>query len=199
MRRARCVLTVGPAVAVEPGEAKAFGDALASVPTPTNNWASHMSPGERIGPAVLLHERGKGMAAWITASMDAGFVAEYQVPEHRNLIANLVRRLDPIPPFAIDAPRNVECAVTGDDVRKRTIVHFVAYWAPPTFAAANFDAGRKVLPTQTEEAFGYRASVTVRRPFSKVSAFGKASKVLPEGDRIGIETSEIHDALIFDD
>jgi hypothetical protein len=193
------ILTWGPAVAVEPGGAKAFGDALASVRTPPNNWGGRMSPGEAIGPAVLLHERGKGIAAWITASVDAAFAGEYRVPEHRNLLANVLRRLDGDPPVVIDAPRNVECAVTRDDARKRTIVHLVAYWAPPTFAAGNFTEGRRVLATQMEEAGGYRASIAVRRPFSKVSAYGPASKVFREPDRVRIETSEIHDALIIED
>lgn len=158
-----------------------------------------MSPEKAIGPAVLVNARGKGTAAWITCAVDAAFASEYRVPEHRNLLASTLRKLSPGATVIIDAPRNVETAVTRDDAGRRIIVHLLAFWAPPTFAAANFTEGRRVLPPQMEESARYEARIRVQRPFSRAAAAGAASRVTREGDRLRIETAEIHDAVIIED
>ena len=86
-----------------------------------------------IGPAVFVRPHGKGTVIYVPSAIDAAFVAQRRMPEHRNLIANLVRRLNPKPPVVVETLRNVETVVTRDDDRKRLLIHFISFTAPPRF------------------------------------------------------------------
>jgi hypothetical protein len=182
------MLVWAPAVICKTAGAQAFGEILTT---------SHQTVD---GPAVFLRRHGKGTVIYLPAAVDAAFVGDRRMPEHRNLIGNLIRRLNPNPPLVIEAPRNVETVVTRDDARKRVLVHFLSFSAPPTFSASNFLwEGRRVLPPMMEESVRYAAQVRFNQRFSKVSAAGPDTKIVQEGDLVRLETANIHEVLVCAD
>jgi hypothetical protein len=192
------ILTWGPIVACKAAGAQAFGELLVAHRPPPSQWSERMSPKEVVGPAVFVNQRGKGRVVYCPCSVDVAFAGEYRVPEHRNLIANLVRWLHPAPLVAVEAPRNVEIVLTRDEAHKRLLVHFLCFSAPATFAAVNFADGRRVLPPQMEEPMAYVAQVRVGQPVAKARAADPATKVVLEGNSIRMETSRIHEVLIVE-
>jgi hypothetical protein len=193
------ILTWGPVVACKAAGAQGLGELLVAHRTPDNPWSWRMSPKEVVGPAVFIHRRGKGTAIYVPCAVDAAFVGDYRVPEHRNLIANLVRRLNPSPPVVVEAPRQVEIVVTRDEARRRTLVHLLCFSAPATFAAGNFTEGRRVLPPQMEEPIAYTARIRLNRPFSKVRAAGQASAVARDGNVVRLQTAAIHEVVLLEE
>jgi hypothetical protein len=198
------LLTYGPCAGFEPTTAQGFGELLIahrSLPGVPNLWMNHMSPAESIGPAVLVNRLGKGAVVTVPASVDAAFADRFRSMEHRNLIANIVRHLNPSPPVVIEAPRNVETVVTQDAGGKRLLVQFLAWWAPPTADIGPFEQGRRVLPPVMEETFEYSASVIVNRPFHAARASrhrppeAPAARVHVAGNKITLSTRAIHEVL----
>jgi hypothetical protein len=173
-----------PTVVCKPAEAQGFGEILAL-------------PGqEPLGPAVFVRSHGRGCVIYVPSAVDAAFVGERRMPEHRNLIANLVRRLNPLPPVTIQAPRRVETVVTRDDDRRRLLVHFLSFSAPASFSAGG---GRYVLPPMMEENESYQAEVRVNRPFSKAWTVGRESKASREGAIVRLQVAGIHEVLVCED
>ena len=147
------LLTCGPAVGCKPHGAEAFGELLIGYrPNPWNGPTSE----KIVSPAVFVHDRGKGKVIYVPCAIDAAFVGDYCAAEHRNLIHNFARHLNPSPPVLVQAPRNVDIVVTRDQPKRRLLVHFLCFSAPPTFVAGPFQSGRRVLPPQMEEVMDYR-------------------------------------------
>lgn len=154
-----------------------------------------MSPEKVVGPAVLIRERGKGKVVCVPCAIDAAYVGDYRMPEHRNLIRNLVRYLNPRPEIIVEAPENVEVAVTHDKGRNRLLVHFVNFSGSPTSAADAFSQGWRVLPPLMERVFPYSAKVRVKRHFTEASLSEREASLSVAGEAIEIKTSSCHTAL----
>ncbi len=190
-------LTWGPIAVMEPTSAEAFGELMVARRTQNNQWAHRMSPDKAVGPAVMVNQRGKGKVIYSPCAIDEAFASEYRVPEHRNLIRNLIRHLNPRPQVVVDAPRNVEIVVTHDEDRNRILVHFLCFYAPATSATAGFGGGRRVLPPQMEEEMFYKARVQVNRPFTGADVVGRGSRLTTEQRDIEFETSVAHEVLVI--
>ena len=195
------ILTWGPIVEVETTSAQGYGEILAahrSVEGADNPWRHHMSAGRVVGPAITVNEYGKGKAVFVACCVDAAWGELHRMPEHRDVIRNLVRYLNPNPEVMIQAPLNVETVVTEDESPNRLLVHFIAFWAPATSATGRQGQGRMVLPPLMEETFGYTANVTVKRPYSKARGESADSTVSVTGDTVTLQTSQIHEVLIIE-
>uniref|UniRef100_UPI001C4E10C9 beta-galactosidase trimerization domain-containing protein n=1 Tax=Candidatus Entotheonella palauensis TaxID=93172 RepID=UPI001C4E10C9 len=190
-------LTWGPLAIFEPTSAQAFGELMSAhrADAADNLWRQLMSPSEVIGPAVLINQFGAGKVVYVPCSPDAAWVGNYRVPEHRNLIRNLVRYLHPTPVVQVDAPRTVEIVVTQDEKRRRLLVHFIGFNGPASSAAVAFQEGRRVLPPLMEEPPRYVATVTVRQPFVRVEMINAKAQVAPAGNNIVLEIADIHEVL----
>lgn len=188
------ILTWGPVAAYSVTKGRPVGEVLIAHRPPDNPWRDLMSPEKRVGPAMIVNEFGKGKAILIPCQPDAAFIEKYRMPEHRNLIRNAVRFLNPTPPVVVSAPVNVETLITRDERRNRILVHLLAFWAPPTATAATFDKGRQVLPPMMEEAIEYTASIQLHRGFSKVSA-SRSAQLDITGRQVRITTPEIHEVV----
>lgn len=193
------MLVWGPAAAFETAGAETFGEILAAHRSRDSQWSEHMSANKVIGPAVFLNEYGKGEVVYVPCQPDAAFAGDYRMPEHRNLLRNLVRHLNPDPAVVIEAPINVEAVVTRDEANRRLLVHLLAFWGPATASAASFPGGRRVLPPVMEQELPYRAVIQVNRLFSRASAFGPDSEVSVVGSRITLETGQVHEIVVTED
>jgi hypothetical protein len=193
-----CPLMVwGPIAVYEPAGAQAYGEILVAHRSRDNMWSAHMSPDKAVGPAVLVNRRGKGTILCVPCVLDAAYAGDYRMPEHRNLLRNLIRFLNPHPKVLIQAPANVEAVVTQDAERKRLLVHLLCFHAPPTFSSAAFPNGKRVLPPIMEEPDAYEAKITANVPFVKASAAGPGAKVVRRGNEVRLATSSIHEVLVI--
>lgn len=188
------ILTWGSIAAFESTGAQSFGELMVAYRSHDNPWSHHMSADKVVGPAVLVNEHGKGRVIYVPCSPDAAFIGDYRMPEHRNLIRNLVRYLHPKPEVLVKAPLNVEVVVTQDETGSRMFIHFVCFLGSPT-ATATSPNSRRVLPSLMEEASHYTAQIKVNQPFSNVEAASRETKVSWKGDEISMETVSIHEVL----
>jgi hypothetical protein len=190
------MLTWGPIAIYAAAGAQAFGDLMTAVRSQDNSWSKHMSPGQVAGPAVFVNRSGRGKTILVPAMLDAAYIQRYRMPEHRNLIRNLIRYLNPDPEVVVDAPHSVETAIGRDPQKNRLLVHLVSFAAPPTATSAPFDKGRQVLPPMMEEPVEYVARIRVKRGFAKVSAASPASRVETfRGSQITVSTNQIHEVI----
>jgi hypothetical protein len=194
-------LTWGPLARYQPTTAQAYGDLLTAHRSAAqdNIWRQLMSPNAVVGPAVLINRIGQGQVVCVPCLPDAAWIGNYRVPEHRNLLRNLVRYLNPTPPVQVTAPRNVEIVVTRDDQRGRLLIHWLCCNSPPTSVALSFPEGRRVLPSLIEETPHYWASVLINRPFSGIEAVQARAQVQPEQRRIDLELTDSYAVLAIYD
>jgi len=188
----------GPLAIFEPREAKAFGKLLIAYRSQDNPWMNHMSPDKAVAPAVLIGEYGKGKISYLPFSIDSAFVGNYRMPEHRNLIRNIIRFLNRQPPLLIDAPPNVETVITRDAKLNRLIVHFLSFWGTPTSAAVPFAEGRRVLPSLIEFSSPYEAEITLNIPFTSASCVGPQAKLRRKKNTIRLRTANIHEVVVIE-
>lgn len=193
------MLTWGPLAAFQPVTAQSFGELLTGYVIPedeVNIWNQLLSAHKAFGPAVLVNDYGKGKVVCVPCSIDSAYVSNYRMPEHRKLIRNLVRYLNPNPVVQVDAPLNVETVVNLDEDNHRLLVHFVCFNGPATSGTFADFSSRLVLPPLMEEPAHYKAKVKINSGFSDVTAFGSDTRIAVEGNETIIETSEIHEVMI---
>jgi hypothetical protein len=192
------ILTYGPIAVYESNGAKSFGELLTAFRPPESQWSRHMSPKEVVSPAIFVNKFGKGKAILIPCVPDTAFLEMYRVPEHRNLLRNAIRFLNPQPATRLEAPANVETVVTRDENRSRTLVHSICFSAPPTAATEIFGKGRNVLPPVMEEPAWYEVTITSREHFSNVQAANSRSRLTVNGNEIRLFTNAIHEVVILE-
>lgn len=189
------MLTWAPIAIYEATSATPFGDLMVAVRSQDNSWSKHMSPGKIAGPAVFVNRHGKGKTILVPCMPDAAYIQRYRMTEHRNLIRNLIRYLNPNPEVVVLAPSSVESVITRDEGNRRLFVHLIAFAAPPTATSAPFDKGRQVLPPVMEEPLEYNARIRVSRPFAKAAPASAGSNVQMRGGQITVSTKEIHEVI----
>jgi hypothetical protein len=133
---------------------------------------------------------------YVACALDRAFAGNYRLPEHRSLIRNMVRYLNPDPLLTVEASPNVEVVMQSDDANQRLLLHLLCFSSPATFVAAPFSKGKQVLPPPMEEPMRYVARLTLNRSHSGVVAANKGSKVSSTGKQIHLTTSAIHEVLI---
>jgi len=191
------MLTYGPVAAYEPNGAQPFGDVMIAHRSRDNMWSRHMSPDKPVGPAVLVRRHGQGKVVCLAGAPDAAYVGDYRMPEHRKLISNIVRWLNPRPVVVVRAPVNVEVVVTHDETANRLLVHLLCFCGPGTNAAVSFPHGRRVLPPVMEEGMHYTARIEVNRPFTRAEVDGSDSTLVVRGQVVEVTTSRPHEVLVL--
>lgn len=191
------MLVQGPIVGCEPVGGTPYGESLVAYRSQDNGWVAHMSAGEKVGPAVVVNARCKGRAVYVPSALDAAYAGDYRMPEHRNLLRNLVRWLNPTPAVQVHAPANVETVITHDKEKGRLFVHLLCFSAPPTVAAYAFPNGKRVLPPIMEEPARYEATITVREPYSRASVVGPDAKLTRRGNTIRVVTAQPHEVVVI--
>ena len=190
-------MTWGPIAVFEPTGARSLGELM----TAHHPGPGLTSPGQVIGPAVLINSYGQGQAVCVPCSPDAAFASDYRMPEHRNLIRNLVRYLNPKPKVMVEAPANVEAVVTWDEEQSRLLVHLIAFNGPGTSLADNWEDswGKhfRVLPPEMEEAARYAARITVQHPFQKAEVINPKTHMSRQGSVIELDIADIHEVLVI--
>lgn len=159
--------------------------------TEAKSYGKIMSKDKAVGPAVFINRYDKGESVYLPCSPDGALGGEFRMPEHRFLIRNILRYLNPKPEVVIDAPLNVESVITYDDTNNRFIIHFVSYFSPtpPTI-------GSHVLMSPMEETFQYNATVEVQFPITRTEALNSTTQIAQQGNKIELEINEIHEALV---
>lgn len=190
------MLVYGPVAVYEPTTAASFGELMLAHRSEQNLWVNHMSAGRVVGPGVLVNQAGRGTVVTLPCAIDAAFVGNFRMVEHRKLLRNAVRFVHPAPPVTIEAPPNVETVVTRDDANRRILVHFVAWSSAPTFSSEAFPNGKRVLPPVMEEPLTYHATITVNVPFRSISAASRASKLGRKGLQATLTTDSVHEVVI---
>jgi hypothetical protein len=191
------ILNYSPIAIFKPIEAKAYGDLLVAYRSQDNPWMGHMSPGKVVGPAILEREYGKGKIVYLPFSPDSAFVGNYRMPEHRNLIASIIRYLNPKPPIVINTQPNIEAVLTKDEKRNRFIIHFLCFCGNPTSAAYPFPEGRRVLPSLMEFCSPYEAEIEINIPFSSAEVIGPKGNISRRGNKLMLKTSNVHEVVVI--
>lgn len=166
--------------------------------------APHNSPWKAVGPAVVKHPYGKGVAVYVPFSPEAAYVGDYPLPEHRILVRELVRLLSPPQAVAVEAPLTVESVITHDRVNRRYVVHMIRYTGVRDGHAQTSLGVHLVgrmspqapIPLMEEESF-YKARVTVDFPIKGVRSLGAGSEVSVKGRTVTLASQETHDALVI--
>ncbi|MCL5071949.1 MAG: hypothetical protein M1308_13810 [Actinobacteria bacterium] len=156
-----------------------------------------MSPDRVVGPAVLINMHGKGRVICVPCALDIAYAGNYRMPEHRFLIRNLIRFLNPTPIIQVKATLNVETVITHDMTNNRLLIHLLCFSAPATTSSAAFPNGRLVLPPVMEEPMQYKADISINTEFLKVTADNKETKISVSGNKVQLEASSIHEVVII--
>lgn len=193
------LLTWGPLAVYEPDGADAFGQVMTAYRSKSNQWMNHMSPDKAVGPAVLVHHVGQGTVVAAAGSPDAAFVGDFRMVEHRNLIRNLIRYLNPQPRVRVEAPSHVEIILTEDKRRPQWYLHFLCFSPSIPSVAVPFPQGTRVLPPLMEEALPYLAKVHVAQPFAQVHAVGDETRFLSKTRQtVQAHIQGPHEVLVFE-
>jgi hypothetical protein len=195
------LLTFGESLIVEPTTAKPYGELRAGTRFADGKGGKKpyfrpISPDRAVGPAVLVNCWGKGEVLYAPLPLDAAYVDDYGMKEHRLLVRNLLERLYAQPPFRIQAPLNVETMMTHDAARRRYIIHFVGFTAPRASMMAH--ERPRVLPPLMEEPLLYRARVDAAIPFENARALSPRTTLRRCGSALELTTEEIHEALVLE-
>ncbi len=155
-----------------------------------------MSAGEVVGPAVLIHDVGRGRVLTFAGSPDAATAGEHPIVEARKLLANAVRFLHPSPRVRISAPTFVESVVTDDPVSRTLRVHLIAGAPTPTTTPA---ANRPyVIPGLIEDAPAYRARIVLDAPPRQARSGEPSSIVNLDGAVVSVVVDDIHEVIVIE-
>lgn len=193
-------LVRGPAVVYEATTATAVGELLKPHRTALHaqdrynkDWP--LSADSPVGPALLLHEIGKGSVLTWAASPDWATASDHHLAETRRLLANGVRFLQPNPRVRIEAPITVQAVVTDDPASRTLRVHLLGYTSPPQTTPAKDRP--YVLPVPIEDAPLYRVAVTTREPLRDATAVNSSTVLKRTGNRVEATVNDIHEVLVL--
>ncbi len=191
-------LVHGPAAALEPTTAVPHGDLLAAERTArqlegreSTDWP--MSPGERIGPALLINRVGRGRVVSIACSPGHACGGEYHIPEARRLMTAAVQMLLPDEPLRIEAPPTVQAVVTSEPARDRLHVHLLAYASPPQSMPA--ENRPRVMPALLESETISRVRIRFEWPPGQVTAARPTTRIRQDGRLVEIEMEGVHEVI----
>ena len=194
-------LVKGPAVVYQPTTAVTVGELLKPCRTLSQEQQRHpdpewlLSPGERVGPGILVNRFGRGLVVAFAVSPDYATASELHIVEARKLLRYAVRFLNPKPLVDISAPATVEAIVTDDPAQRALRVHLLGYNSPPQTTPATH--GPYVVPGLIEEAPFYQATLTVNRPFRRASALNPSTVLRRRGDCLGLTVHDIHEVVVI--
>ena len=193
------LLTLGLAHRVTPTTARGFGDLHDSfhrclIPEQFFSHSMH-PPYTRVMSGLYENAFGKGKAIYFPCAVDAAYAGEHELPGHRMLLANAVRRAGFVPDVQVDAPLNVESAV----FRKagNVLVHLMGFNAlhqSTTLPSLN----QPIRPSiRMEEAPVYYATLHINVPFTSVTALNPDTEVLSVvGNTVRLLCKDVHEVII---
>jgi hypothetical protein len=194
-------LVKGPATVYEKTSATVVGQLWAPARTIRQQRGQEgtewpMSPGEVVGPAILVHSLGKGKVITIAGSPDYATAGEHHVVEARKLLSRIVRVLDQNCRVGIEAPTNVQTVVTDDPKSKTIRVHFLGYNSPPQTIPAKDRP--MVLPPLIEDPPMFRAKVTVNgNSIQATSCLHANTEWMLSGNVVSLTINAIHETLVI--
>jgi hypothetical protein len=193
------VLTLGEALVVQPDGAKAYGELrtgtrFADGKGGEKPYVRPISPDESVGFAVFVNRVGKGQVIYLPFQLDAAYVQDFMMTEHRLLLRNLIEWLHGNPQFRVDAPLNVEMVITHDEQRSRYVIHFIGFNTGRSNMLA--DERPRVLPPLMEEPLLYRARVHVGVPFREARVLSPKTTLKRNAETLELTTDEIHESLV---
>lgn len=154
-----------------------------------------MSPGEKVGPAVLLNRVGKGQVLTLAGSPDYATASEHPVVEARQLLRDAVRYLVPRSRVRVGAPSNVEVVITEEPAARTIRVHFIAYNATPQVMPARNRP--YVVPGLIEDAPMFEATVEVPEKLKGATGLNPTTVIKRQGNRVKAVIQDIHEVLVL--
>ena len=191
-------LVEGPAAVYAPTTATVYGELMKPARTVRQRQGKEPiyqpnSADKPVGPALLINTVGKGKVVCITGAPDFAAAGEHPIPEVRALLRNVVRHLHPEHVVEVSAPQNIESIVMENAADKALYVHFLGYQSPPQCTPSQNRPF--VLPAPIEDAPMYAATLTVRRPFTNVTALNPKTTVKVDGQSISLVVNDIHEVV----
>ncbi len=151
------------------------------------------SAGEPAGPALLVNSVGKGKVVCVAGAPDFACAGEHPIPEARALLRNVVRYLHPEHVVEVTAPQHVESVIMEDAKSHAIYVHLIGYLSPPQCTPPQNRPF--VLPALIEDAPMYAARITIRRPFSQITARNPKTAINRSGESIDLVVNDIHEVI----
>lgn len=197
------VLSLGPGNVVE-SRGETFGELKISFyDRDPDKCISHgVHPAfEKVGPAIVLNEYGKGKVAFAPFRLGASYASNSMLGEQRILIRNLIRELTPETAIEIEAPLNVEAVITRDEEGNRFLVHLIGFSATKqalTGKATDFlkYPEASIRPyLMMEEPLVFIANIRVNQDFKDVSVWHKGTQLSTQGRNIRVLCTEVHETV----
>jgi hypothetical protein len=188
----------GPSNVVSLADGRGYGELKIAfhdrTPETRIGHAAHNAAWKVVGPAVISNQFGKGKVAYLPFAPGYAYLGDFPLPEHRLLIRNVIRHLNPNPPITISAPLNVESVVRQDVRNHRYIIHLIAFMGVRDAVAPG--AGGILVPP-IEEGWRYTAHVSFRDDIRSIKALNPKTRLTTKGNTVELETGDIHEALII--
>jgi hypothetical protein len=150
-------------------------------------------PYERIGDAVYFRQVGQGTSTYLPFRLGAAYADPYELPEHRQLWASVIRSVHPEPLVAVQAPLNTEVIVR--EAADCVYVHLVTY-NPLRQAKTLPKLDQPIVPSQRmEEPLLYRAQLQIKFPYRAVSSVSSTPLEESADGTIRLLTDRIHEII----
>jgi len=139
-------------------------------------------PHQRLSDALYINRFGRGTCIYVPFGLDRSYADYYELPEHRRLLANLVKSLSPPPLVEIEAPLNCEAVLTQEGTTLR--IHLTMF-NPLRQSTTLPSLDQPIRPSiRMEEAALYQATVRCEKPFQSVSAVRDTTDVQVDRQQI---------------
>ncbi|MCX7017494.1 MAG: alpha-amylase family protein [bacterium] len=194
------ILNMGVAHRLRFTTAKGFGDLHDSFMKryfPGHFFSHNIHPPyTREMDALVVNRYGKGVCVYLPHGCDASYANQYELPEHRQIIRNIVLSGPPTPVAVVQAPLNVEVMINRK-TDGRVIFHLLSF-NPIRQAASLPSLDKPVRPSiRMEEPMLYRASLDMKMPFASAAAHHPTTQLSVEGSRIRLVCEQIHEAIVI--
>jgi hypothetical protein len=194
------VLNQGPVQLVERTAAQGVGDLHDSFCRrilPQQFFSHNVHPPYvRLTDAIYINEYGQGKCIYVPFGLDRSYADIHELPEHRQLIGNLVRCLAEPPWLEVDAPLNAEAVLTHSGPQLR--LHLTMFH-PLRQAVTLPTLNQPIRPSsRMEEPALYRARIRMQGPFRSVSKWRASSELAVDGQQIELTCEDVHEVITID-
>ena len=150
----------------------------------------------RRSDALYINRYGKGTCAYFPHGCDASYANLYELPEHRNLIRNVVLACGVPPEVQIRAPLNVESVIARKD--GRLVIHLLGF-NPIRQATTLLSLSKPVRPSiRMEEPGIYRAEIQFNRRIKSCQVLGRKTEWEANANHLCITCEDVHEAIIVE-
>ena len=156
-------------------------------------------PHEVLGPAVVTNSYGQGKVVYCPFRLFAGFASDHAVAELRTIAGNILDSFGHRPTVEVQAPLTAEAVVREQAEKNRIVVHLVGF-NHPFQSVATGEGGslnEKTVPLMEEPPL-FKAQLSIRVPYKKVSTFSPNTTVTEKEGQIEVLCDRVHDAVIIE-